>query len=120
LFGSTPNRVEFKVNVFFNYLLIFVVLICLSWFIDYFTQQSNTMSMVLLVAECLRQLDKSEEALRWLAKWLLADHSRLDSMAVPYDVYEQIPWTDWNTHWVQLYKDTCSNTDGFVNALSYL
>lgn len=67
----------------------------------------NALSIGLLMADCLRQQGKYSEGLRWLSQWLVMAPQYADSQAAAYDIYEQIPWTDWSVHWQGLQKEVC-------------
>lgn len=67
----------------------------------------NALSIGLLMADCLRQQGKYPEGLRWLSQWLVMAPQYADSQAAAYDIYEQIPWTDWSVHWQGLQKEVC-------------
>jgi hypothetical protein len=77
--------------------------------------QMNTLSMTLLASECLRKLGRSEDGLRSLAMLIVSEPCRLDCPNVTYDIYEQIPWSDWNTHWIQMHTDVRKTNPDFVS-----
>lgn len=65
----------------------------------------NPLSIGLLMADCHKQQGSYMEGLRWLSQWLMMAPQYIDSHAPAYDVYEQIPWTDWSIHWQTLQKE---------------
>lgn len=81
----------------------------------------NALSIGLLLADCHRQLESYTEGLRWLSKWLVMEPDYASNQSTAYDIYEQIPWTDWAVHWLAIQKDICvQNPDQCRSVVDYL
>ncbi|ODN05057.1 hypothetical protein Ocin01_01584 [Orchesella cincta] len=81
----------------------------------------NILSIGLLLADCHRQLDNHLEGIRWLSKWLVIAPQYVDAQSTAYDIYEQIPWTDWAVHWQALQKEICGkNPDNCRTVVDYM
>ncbi|CAL8074089.1 unnamed protein product [Orchesella dallaii] len=81
----------------------------------------NVLSIGLLLADCHRQMDNHIEGIRWLSKWLIMAPQYVDAQSTAYDIYEQIPWTDWAVHWQALQKEICTrNPDNCRTAVDYM
>jgi len=61
------------------------------------------------------KLGKPEEGLHVLAKLLVMEPDRLENPGVAFDIYEQIAWSDWNHHWIQLQIQARNLNKNFVS-----